>query len=116
MIAELRNANKSRSSLRSKHLAQLEENKANLNEIKSMATQKLISNGADEQDYPEDEAALVTRTLSGGGKKEDRVKAASEAIINRVSSSKTRASSYNQINSTHIFTYICNTRTVYVSI
>lgn len=56
MIAELRSTNKSRSSLRSKHLAQLEESKANLNEIKSMAAQKLISSaGADDQDLPTNE-------------------------------------------------------------
>lgn len=92
MIAELRNTNKSRSSLRSKHLAQLEENKANLNEIKSMATQKLISNSAHDQDLPnKEENIALDRTQSG--KREDRVKAATEAIMNRVSSSKTRASS-----------------------
>lgn len=55
MIAELRNANKSRSSLRSRHLAQLEENKANLNEIKTMAAQKLISNSGVDQDLPVNE-------------------------------------------------------------
>lgn len=58
MIAELQNTNKSRSSLRSKHLAQLEENKATLNEIKTMATQKLISNGATDQDIPNNEEGL----------------------------------------------------------
>ncbi len=52
MLAELRNTNKSRSSLRSRHLAQLEESKANLNEIKSLATQKLVSNAAVDQDLP----------------------------------------------------------------
>jgi hypothetical protein len=55
MIAELKNTNKNRSSLRSKHLAQLEENKANLNEIKSIATQKLISNSNVDQEFPSNE-------------------------------------------------------------
>lgn len=55
MIAELKNNVKSRSTLRSKHLAQLEENKANLNEIKSIATQKLISNSAIDQELPANE-------------------------------------------------------------
>lgn len=63
MIAELQNTNKSRSSLRSKHLAQLEENKATLNEIKSIATQKLISNGATDQDFPNNEEGILRGNL-----------------------------------------------------
>ncbi len=44
MISELRNSVRSRISLRSKHLEKLEEQKANLNEIKSKITnqKKLI--------------------------------------------------------------------------
>lgn len=62
MIAELRQTNKSRSSLRSKHLAQLEENKADLNEIKQQAAQKLISNSSVDQDLPvnEDQGDLLS--------------------------------------------------------
>lgn len=44
MINELRNNVRSRNSLRSKHLAQLEETKANLSEIKSKATQQRLNN------------------------------------------------------------------------
>ena len=43
MINELRNNVRSRNSLRSKHLAQLEETKANLTEIKSKATQQRLN-------------------------------------------------------------------------
>jgi hypothetical protein len=55
MIAELRNATRSRNSLRSKHMEQLEETKANLTEIKSRAAKTLISVNADgDQEFPAD--------------------------------------------------------------
>ena len=58
MLVELRNSVRSRNSLRSKHLAQLEASKEKLNEIKTFATQKLI--GMD-QDLPinEDGKCLI---------------------------------------------------------
>lgn len=53
MIAELRNAARSRNSLRSKHLEQLEENKASLNELKAKTAQKLLTDGG-EQEFPDE--------------------------------------------------------------
>lgn len=55
MIIELRNSVRSRNSLRSKHLAQLEESKEKLNEIKAIATQKLVSNTTVDQEFPTSE-------------------------------------------------------------
>lgn len=52
MLNEMRNTVKSRSSLRSKHLTQLEETKANLNEIKNAASKKLTQS---DQELPSDE-------------------------------------------------------------
>ncbi|CAF0706283.1 unnamed protein product [Brachionus calyciflorus] len=89
---ELRNSVRSRNSLRSKHLAQLEASKEKLNEIKTLATQKLI--GMD-QDLPLNEDEL---NRSYGLKRDAtsaRVKVASEAVLNRVSSSKTPKPSLN---------------------
>ena len=54
MIVELRNAAISRNSLRSKHLEKLEENKANLNDIKSKAAKALMSNGSQDHDFPDE--------------------------------------------------------------
>lgn len=56
MLAELRNTIKSRSSLRSKHLVQLEANKDKLKEIKTIAAQKLV--GID-QDVSFDEGTFI---------------------------------------------------------
>jgi hypothetical protein len=55
MIVELRNAARSRNSLRSKHMEQLEETKANLSEIKSKAAKTLLSDeSSGDIDFPQD--------------------------------------------------------------
>ena len=92
MIVELRNAAQSRNSLRSKQLEKLEETKANLNEIKSKVAKKLLSSSSgEEQEFPEDTAVEGPLSRSGSSKRDlssARVKAASDAILNRVASSK----------------------------
>ena len=71
MIAELRNATRSRNSLRSKHMEQLEETKAELTDIKSRAAKTLIAVDADgDQEFPPDrpetsKALFYVRLLFG---------------------------------------------------
>ena len=52
MLNEMRNTIRSRNSIRNKHLTQLEETRANLNEIKNEASKKLIKT---DQDLPSNE-------------------------------------------------------------
>jgi hypothetical protein len=54
MINELRNATRSRNSLRSKHMEQLEETKANLTEIKSRAAKTLLADDSGDIEFPPD--------------------------------------------------------------
>lgn len=89
MIIELSNSVKNRMSLRSKHLAQLEENKATLNEIKSKASKNILkANEVDQEFPPEDDddninqEATTTRTNSAS-----RTRAV-ETILTRVASAK----------------------------
>lgn len=120
MIIELRNTVRSRNSLRSKHLAQLEESKANLTEIKSRATQKLLNrNNSVDQEFPnnEDESRKTSFSTSSSITKKSKIiwnycqnldfdrshsakrdaassarMRAAENVLNRVSSSKTQKS------------------------
>lgn len=52
MINELKNSMQSRSELRTKHMTQLEESKANLNEIKSKAAINLLQSNSIDQEFP----------------------------------------------------------------
>ena len=58
----MRNTVRSRNSLRSKHLAQLEETKANLNEIKNLAAKKFNSS---DSEIPSDDQSRPISSKNG---------------------------------------------------
>jgi hypothetical protein len=58
LLNEMRNTVRSRNSLRSKHLAQLEETKANLNEIKNQAAKKF--NNSDSEIPSDDQSRPIS--------------------------------------------------------
>ena len=94
MINELKNSQKSRNELRSKHLAQLEESKANLTELKTKATQQLNPSSSVDQEIPsEDGPENGGRSKSGkrDAKSPNRVRTA-EILLNRVASTRSNKS------------------------
>ncbi len=89
MIIELSNSVKNRMSLRSKHLAQLEEKKANLNEIKSKASKNILKANEFDQEFPseENDDNLNTETNAAETSSPSRARAV-ETILTRVASAK----------------------------
>lgn len=85
MISEIRNSVRSRISMRSKHLAQLEESKASLNEIKSAVSKKLTDKHMNDVEFPNGDAEkdLDDTTLY------ERIKT-TESMFSRIASSKQR--------------------------
>ena len=102
MINELRNNVRSRNSLRSKHLAQLEETKASLNEIKNKANQQRLNRShSGDLEFPTNESgsgnnkeSLVSRaSRDSSGKREDSLSPSRSAkqldyMLSRLNSSK----------------------------
>jgi len=89
MIIELSNSVKNRMSLRNKHLTQLEENKASLNEIKTKASKNILkANEVDQEFPPEDNDANINQETNGTRTDSPSRTRAVETILTRVASAK----------------------------